>query len=570
MHNSNLRAKIIIDELLRLSIDYFCLAPGSRNTPFTVAIASQTKCRDFVHFDERGLAFHALGYAKVKKKPSPIFITSGSSTANLFPAVVEAYQTETPMMLFTADRPYEERECKSNQTIDQVKFFQGYTYFQQDLPLFDETTSFDFLASLINRAYLKSFKGPVHLNCQFREPFFKAPTAKDQEEYRKWMKKQIPHTLFYPSKRELINPPKIDASKKGIIICGRGTTKDEFEAILELSKRINWPIFTDILAYGRFGFSDSVISHFDFLMKLNFDFEIESVIQFKDTFTSKSLLGYLKKIELHSYQLVSELEEHLDPHLKRSQRYQASALSFCRQAVLSTPSIDSSWLNKWTQRNNRAHHFLNATFEKHTELTEPLTVRALLQQAPANSLFFFGASMPIRYASFFASSESPQTIFSNRGASGIDGNLATAFGISQAKDMPITIVIGDLTLLHDLNSLAQVKQLKHPPTIVILNNSGGGIFSFLPIAKESTIFKRYFQTEHSLTFESIAKQFDLEYFQPKNSDDFSKSVTAHSSKATLIEVQTCADKNLLLNRQIEEAFKACFSEENLEVKTNPL
>ncbi len=564
MSEYNLRARVLIEELLRLGVDYFCLAPGSRVTPFTHAIAYNKACEDFIHFDERGLAFHALGYGKALGRPAPLFITSGSSLANIFPAIIEAYQSQTPMMIFSADRPYEERECRSNQTIDQVKFFHRYVRLHHDLPLFDKGTSFDFLASTIDHAYFQSLKGPVHLNCQFREPFLTKDSLCDLNNYQNWKEKRLPHTVFFPKKKSLVKTPSIDPSKRGVIICGRGVTPSEFKSILKLAKEIRWPILPDIISHGRFGFKSPVIPYFDLILKNDPHLEIESVLHFKDAFTSKALLKDLKKRDLHSYQVVTDLEINIDPNLKPSEYYDTDIETFCSQLELAKDPIEESLLESWALKNNRIHGYLDSFFQLNSSMSEPFTMRHAFEVSKPHDLFYIGASMPIRDALAFGFAAHPLQVYSNRGASGIDGNLSSAFGLSQALDQPITLIIGDLTLLHDLNSLAQVNDLKHAPKIIVLNNSGGGIFSFLPIAKDPKILKRYFQTEHSFNFEYAAKQFNLDYLNPRNFSDLSDCLQKENKTPLLIEVETCSDQNLFLHKQIDKGLKRCFFEKNME------
>lgn len=559
----NLCAKVILEELIRHHIRYFCLAPGSRNTPFSHALAFEEGCEDFIHFDERGLGFHALGYGKATKKPAPIFITSGSALANLFPAVVEAYQSRTPLLIFSADRPYELRDCEANQTIDQVKFFHKYALWEQDLPLFESSYSIDFLASTVAFALYKAQYGPVHINCQFREPFFHPLSAPS---YLPWSYQNKAHTTYIGTKTTLLTNPQLDPSKKGIIITGRETTEEEFRAIAKLSVKMNWPIFPDILSYGRLGESENVISYFDLIFKNHPNLQVESVLHFKNSYLSKSLLLFLEKCNLTSYVVVSDNDRRINTLHHPTSYYEVSISSFCEQVEFSSDPIEGDYLKSWQELNKKVKDYLEKKEESLDQLTEPFSIREILSHSKEDDLFFIGSSMPIRDAQAFSEGTFSPKIYSNRGASGIDGNIATAFGLSQGHDRPIVVIIGDTSSLYDLNSLAQVKELRHPPTLFVINNSGGGIFSFLPIAKEKNIIKRYFQAEHSYRFEEIAKQFNFLYFNPKNKRELQEFLKKKISEPTLVEIETQVEENVLLHHQINEELQCLFSQKLMEIQ----
>jgi 2-succinyl-5-enolpyruvyl-6-hydroxy-3-cyclohexene-1-carboxylate synthase len=562
----NLCAKVILEELIRHHIRYFCLAPGSRITPFSHALAYEKECEDFIHFDERGLGFHALGYAKATGKPAPIFITSGSALANLFPAVVEAYQSQIPLLIFSADRPYELRDCEANQTLDQVKFFHKYALWEQDLPLFESSYSIDFLASTVAFALHKAQKGPVHINCQFREPFFNPISAPS---YPSWSHQKKAHTTYSGAKTTLLENPQLDPSKKGIIICGRETTKEEFKAIEKLSIQMNWPIFPDILSYGRLGVSANVISYFDLIFKNYPALEIESVLHFKNAYLSKSLLVFLEKCNLISYAVVSDSERRVNTLHHPTTYYEVSISSFCEQVKFSSDPISKEYLMEWQDCNKTVEDYLEKKEQSLDLVTEPFSIREILGHSKEEDLFFIASSMPIRDAQAFSKSEFSPKIYSNRGVSGIDGNLATAFGLSQGHDLPIQVIIGDTSCLYDLNSLAQIEELRHPPTLFVLNNSGGGIFSFLPIAKETKIIKRYFQAEHSYHFEEIAKQFNFTYFNLKTKRDLQNFLKQRVNQPTLVEIETQVEENVLLHRQINEDLQCLFLQKPMEIQPNP-
>ena len=238
-----------------------------------------------------------------------------------------------------------------------------------------------------------------------------------------------------------------------------------------------------------------------------------------------------------------------DPNHLPSTTHVMSSEDFCsRVSKVKNPTV---WLDYWTKSDHKISKFLNAYFEKSLALTEPSTLKSVFTNAKENDVFYIASSMPIRDALTFGACSAPVRIYCNRGASGTDGNLATAFGISQGADKPITVVIGDVAFLYDLNSLAMVQEIKHPPTIIVINNSGCGVFSFLPIAKKKEIFNRYFHAEHPFEFEGAALQFNLEYFNPQTNAELQKAISSKRSKGALIEVTTTAAENFSLHKTIE-------------------
>lgn len=552
MKVTNLHAHLIIEELIRLGVDYFCLAPGSRSTPIVYEVARKKNAHDFIHYDERGLAFHALGYAKATNKPAVIIITSGSALANVFPAVIEAYYSQTPLLILSGDRPFELHDCGSNQAIDQSKFFNKYTLFHSDIPLSDKNIPIPSILSTIDYAYAQSFLGPVHLNLRFREPFLEEIEVLNKGEYLRWKNSKLPHQLFYPQQSEANFSLSSQLPQKGVIILGREVDQKDLPFILKLSQKLNYPIFADILSARSSALLGEVITNYDALIKSKKNPHIDCVLQFGHSFLSKNLLLLLKKEPPLEYIHITQSLKRSDPNHLSAKIINTSAQLFCEKLLLVDFKPNPEWLIEWKEKDRKISTYLNAYFKNNTTLTEPSAIREVFESALENDVFYIASSMPIRDAFFFGKAKCPIQLFCNRGASGTDGNLATAFGISAAVDKPITIVIGDVAFLYDLNSLAQIQEMKHAPTIIVINNSGCGVFKFLPIADKTDIFKRYFQAEHSFSFEGAAIQFGLDYCSPNSLDDYKEFLRIGSNKPRLIEVQTKASENYLLHKHIDD------------------
>ncbi|MBI2810842.1 MAG: 2-succinyl-5-enolpyruvyl-6-hydroxy-3-cyclohexene-1-carboxylic-acid synthase [Candidatus Melainabacteria bacterium] len=260
-------ARQLIDALIKQGLDYFFIAPGSRSTPLALAVANHPQARHFVHFDERGLCFCAVGYAKATKKPAVVIATSGTAVGNLLPAVMEAFNDHIPLLLLTADRPPELRECGANQTIDQVKLFANCVRWQVELPCADERISERYLASTIGHAAAMACfppAGPVHINCMFREPLFSSPP-----ELAHAKKVHFEQPVLYPSEEAIANWQNVlSETKRGVIIVG-SSSHDLSHAVFPLAERLNWPILADIASSLRTDVSHPhLITHFDPILKL--------------------------------------------------------------------------------------------------------------------------------------------------------------------------------------------------------------------------------------------------------------------------------------------------------------
>lgn len=469
----------IIDQLIQQGVEHFCIAPGSRSTPLVNAIANHPKAKTHVHFDERGLAFYALGIAKATQKPAALITTSGTAVGNLLPAIMEAHHSCTPLLILTADRPQELKECGANQTTDQTKIFSSFVRWQMEIgaPLTEKAAR-----SLSAQSYFCAVQnppGPVHLNCLFKEPLYESIRIQEGK----------PIDLHLPSHQ--ISSYKTDKSK-GLILVGRLPNESDLSPILKLAEKLQWPICADILSNARSYPTREQIRYFDWIEKPI----PELVLHFGDRMTSKRILEWLKKIDAE-FLHISPWPQLQDPERILTGRVQADIDSFCDVFEAKT---DPSWLASWPDEEPQ--------FKETDAFTEVHAMRALSALIPPDYGIFLGNGMPIRDGDRFLFPKKCRGYFANRGLSGIDGNIATIAGL--AETMPILGIIGDQAALHDLNSLPLLKKTRYPVTLLISNNFGGGIFHHLPVAK-SPHFETFWAAAHTLTFEKAAALFDIPY-----------------------------------------------------------
>lgn len=548
LHNEK-TAVFLIDQLIAHGIEHFCLSPGSRSTALALAVA-HSKVRCDTHYDERGLGFYALGIAKGSKKPVAIITTSGTGTGNLLPAVMEASNDHIPLVLLTADRPQELRDCSANQTTDQVKLFTSFMRWQADLSLSDHHLSPSFIAAAVGQAlYLSQHlrPGPVHLNCMLREPFFSSgDMAPEQMSVRRYASPDlVPSAQIIEDWAE-----KLSGKKNGLIIAGALPPDKDTKQLLSLAETLGWPIYADILSQLRTVQHPNVISYFEALVQANWCKDVEAVLHCGGRTVSKNVMEWLKKQSPSLYLHIWEHSTLLDPHMIVTDRLQVSSIHGLIDAVC--PEPDPSWLSFWQEGNTNAGIALERFFSEHPEITEPGIIPFIAQACAQGVQLFLANSMPIRDADkFFPPLETPVALFGNRGVSGIDGNIATAVGIAQGTKQPLIALIGDLAFLHDMNSLS----LLHggPVCLIVVNNGGGGIFSFLPVHDKKESFEKFFAGAHTYTFSQAASLFRIPYAAPHSTLELRECLIqfVEQNGPLFIELHTHREHNLKVHHDIK-------------------
>jgi 2-succinyl-5-enolpyruvyl-6-hydroxy-3-cyclohexene-1-carboxylate synthase len=554
-HINFLWTDLIVDELIRNGIDQFFISPGSRSTPLTLAIARDKRTHCVLHFDERGAGFAALGYARATKKPAVLVCTSGTAAANYFPSIIEASMSRIPMIVLTADRPPELRDTGANQTIDQVKLYGDYVRWFQDLPCPSLDIQPDYLLTTIDQAIYRAqdnIPGPVHLNCMFRDPLAPDNEEIDFNSYlsgiSNWVNSEKPYTKY---QKPVLSPglsnieslaEKIKNNNRGLILCGRMENDAARHSILKFAELVGYPVFADITSGLKSDKSSNIIKHE--LLFENVDrkeIKTDMVIHFGGVMTSKRLNEWIAEIRPENYIHITNHPDRNDPSHLVSQRFHCEIDTFMNglHLNLEDPKPDKEWLNNIIDTAKTNEKIVLEKIHKENGLNESLTTRLVSQHIDEKSVLFLGNSLAIRMMDKYLDSDSPVIpIGFNRGASGIDGCIASSLGFAMGNGKPVSLLIGDLSFLHDLNSLAMIKDVKHPITIVVMNNDGGGIFKYLPIAQQKEVFEKYWLTPHGMQFKKISEQFELDYYKTVTSDEFvnNYSTAQKSGKSSIIEV----------------------------------
>lgn len=566
--------QIIIEELVRQGIKYFFIAPGSRSTPLTLALARHKIAQYYIHFDERSLGYFALGYSKSCLAPSVIITTSGTAVANLFPSIIESSLGFSPIIILTADRPHELRSAGANQTIDQVKFFQNYIRWYFELPTPSEEIELRFLLATIDYAVYRSkviSPGPVHINCLFKEPFLNKPISPDYLNFKYFQNWLSNNKVFCNYQISFLSDSNISINlspyinnfvklEKGIIVLGSNLDPYLISLLSQLSIILKWPIFPDILSNARLvNINQNFISYYHLILKKYKIEEPQVIIRFGTRFISKELEQYIEKTNNLIYIYINNLYERFDPSHLTSIHFTVEPKNFCISLIkkLNRYQIQrtNNWISKWIYYNQKTEQKLNIFFGSYHKLSEPGIIRFLFKNWPKEYIGYLGSSMPIRDADVFASSSNHLNVikvYSNRGASGIDGNIATSAGLSLGSKRNVLCILGDLAFLHDLGSLSLVKNIEKNIIFIIINNYGGGIFSFLPISKEKDVFEPFFTTPHKFNFVNIAKQFSFYYFNPQSYKELKEKLSQciQNNHKSLIEVNSNREQNYEIHQWI--------------------
>lgn len=550
-----------IDELAKSGLTDVVISPGSRSTPLALTFTEHEDINEWVLLDERSAAFFALGLAKQSKRTVALVCTSGTAAANYFPAIVEAHYSRVPLVVLTADRPHELRDVGAPQAIEQINLYGEYVkWFQEMASPEASNTMLHYVRSKAARAmYLASEgnPGPVHLNFPLREPLVPDFTLDNL-----WGK-QIGQS-FHPhfaGARELSDYQleaivrSISDKKKGLIICGPGIGQETAGAIAMLSFEWGLPVLADPLSHLRTGshFKNNVIEGYDaFLRNENIRKQLQPdfIIRFGAMPVSKAYRFYVQEHGDAKQFVVERHQGYREPAGNETTFIFAEPDFFCSELidVAGNMDFDQSWLKTWQNMNEIAKNELLKITDQ--PLTEGDAVRSLFEVIPRESSLYVGNSMAVRDVdTFFMKTSKRLTILANRGANGIDGMISSALGASAAGEH-VTLLLGDMSFFHDLNGLLAAKHYNLDITILLINNNGGGIFSFLPQAAGTRHFEALFGTPLDIDFQQAAAMYGAAYSQPADEEDLKTSLKQSYAEKGLhvIEVQTDREENASWHR----------------------
>jgi len=526
-------AATLVDEWVRAGVRHAVVCPGSRSTPLALAVAAEPALAVHVRLDERSAGFTALGIGMATGLPAVVVVTSGTAAVELHAAVVEADLARVPMLVCTADRPPELRDVGAPQTIDQSHLYGRAPRWFTD-PGVPDDASRSTWRSLGSRSVADALSGPhgpgpVHLNLPFREPLLGDASAGGIPDGRSdgapWHR--VDRSAPAPSAGlidELVASGGFVPGSRGLIVAGAGC--GDPGAVMALAEALWWPVLADPRTGLRVRDSVTVALADGILRSATFaaSHRPDVVLRLGERWASKVVNSFVADCP----SVVVDAVGWLDPERSADRIVRSDPTAFCRAltAAIVTPGggmsdriapLATDWAIDWGEAHRRAEQVLWTELHglgKSGEplLTEPALAFGVFHAAAAGSNLVVSSSMPIRDLEAFGVPR-PRSlrVLANRGANGIDGVVSTALGVALA-DGPTTALVGDLAFLHDVSALVGPPEDRPPLTVVVADNGGGGIFSFLPQGSHlpSDRFERLFGTPQSVDPAAVARGFGWE------------------------------------------------------------
>lgn len=589
-----------VDELVRSGVTDVVICPGSRSTPLAMMMAKHPDMKVWMHIDERSAGYFALGMAKAHRAPIALLCSSGTAAANFFPAVVEAHEARVPLLVLTADRPHELRDVGAPQAIDQMKLYGGYAKWFMEMALPESTPDMlRYVRTVAGRAAATAFaapSGPVHLNFPFRDPLVPKtltdPWPCGRADGQSYITASQGSRLPDSARVEKL-AAELKTIERGLIVCGPQEDPGLPEALVRLARRLHYPILADPLSGLRNGSHGKtrVLDGYDAFLRdeqVTDSYVPGVILRFGAMPVSKAFLLYVKK-HPGCRQIVVDDGGWREPTQLASDIVMADPAAFCNMLVanignhadrqgliketggLPTPNPrkegdlsseenhkSGAWEKAWIDLNTATQQQV-AKYGMDDALSEGRVFQELADGClPSGATLFVGSSMPVRdLDTFFMNNELEIRTMANRGANGIDGVISTALGAS-TEEAPLVLVIGDLSFYHDLNGLLAAKLHHLNLTIIVINNNGGGIFSFLPQANSPEHFEQLFGTPTDLDFGKVVEMYGGSFYLANKWEDFRQEVRngMESGGLSVIEIKTDRGQNTDRHRSMWE----CVSE----------
>ncbi len=575
-HMNTLWPVLIVSELAKNGIDTYFVSPGNRNVPIMAALGSVEGVVAKFSIDERASAYRAMGHAKAAGVPGVLVCTSGTAAANYYPAVIESFRDEIPLIVWSADRPPELVGADANQTIEQEGLFGRFVRKSLNLPC----PSADFplhglLSKICDLAAVKN--GPVHINLPFREPLLplsggEPGTSPDEvllvRSARNALENPYPHTIHVdpvavaPGASLADNPDMVrvktilGSCKRGLLVAGRPDIKQSVQVMRAFAEKRNWPVFCDI-ASGLKGCLEEVVE-IPFLdhpkaVSLILDYDPAVIVQFGTGLVSKAYYDAVLKgkkrppklIQITTRKGVRDPSHSVDIKMKMTAQ---EAVSIFGAELF--PKPDENALSKLAAGLDSLMHEI----QQHTPediLSHPLIAKTIYTLIPEKEALFTGNSLVIRAFDMVVPKPGKRIdIISNRGVSGIEGNIATAVGYAESAGRRVTAVMGDLSFLHDLNSLVLAANAQVPVVLLVINNRGGRIFERLPVAGFEGIPVEWITTPHQYSFQMAANLFRLPYREVSTPEELTHAYREALEKncSALIEIRLSPEADLHIFR----------------------
>lgn len=596
--------RAFVEALVGAGVREAIVCPGSRSTPLALALRLQPAVRVLVHLDERAAGYFGLGLARAVRRPVVLLATSGTAAVNFGPAVVEARQGRVPLVVVSADRPPELRDRGANQTIDQIHLFGRQVKWFVELPVPEADPVAEahlrWVAARAVATAAASPAGPVHVNWPFREPLVPVGRLAGEEAVEEAAGPPTPvvkpHTRVVEgvalpddaSLRALAD--RLRGAERPLLVCGPMDRPGFATAIVELAAGLGAPVVADGLANLRTGGHrrDTIVAHADLVLRsaaARAALRPDLVLRFGATPTSKPVLTYLA--ETAAEQIVVDDGGWNEPTLLPGTIVHADPVALAERLAAGVGGgggarvANSGWLDGWRALDRRAAAALAGAVAGLGEAFEGEVFVDLAERLPEGTIVYVGNSMPVRdLDAYLPSVQAPIRWLGNRGASGIDGVVSSALGAAAGGD-PVLAVVGDLSFLHDLNAIATAPVDGLRATIVVVDNDGGGIFSFLPQATTErpevglpAHFEELFGTPHGVDVLAVARALgaETEELAPgRVGEAVGRAVAASLERPGIrvLRLRTDRTRNVELHRRIAEAVRLAVEEALAGAEASP-
>ncbi len=583
--------RAFVEELARSGMRAACTSPGSRSAPLALSLARDERVRCYSHIDERCAGFFALGLAKASGLPVAVACTSGTAAAELLPAAIEAHEAHVPLLLLTADRPSELRDNGAGQAIDQLKLFGDAAKWFFEVGTHEATPDrVRWIRTLACRAFataLEGRPGVVHLNFALREPLVTDGPLPDDATGRAdgapYVRRAPLTSSAVPSSGVGLLGEIIGSARRGVVVAGRderppsGDGQALAEAAAALAAELGWPLLGDPMSGARRG--AAAVAHYDALLRdeaFARSVSPDVVLRVGDLPVSKPLRGWLAALDEARHVALDVERAWQDPASVLTDSLTLDPATTLR-ALGAEPLVpaDPDWLARWRSADELAAEAILGALGGE-ELSEPRVALELGTLLPQEATLFVASSMPVReIETFWPVREDPPRVLCNRGANGIDGIVSSAFGATAAGLGPVVLLIGDVALAHDVGGLLAARRLELKLTIVLLDNAGGGIFDFLPLADvpmarepepESTaadgraiasedLFTRHVATPTGLDFADAARLYGIGHERVADVPAFRRALErALAARETrIVEVRGDRAANVRLHGEVWRA-----------------
>ena len=550
-------AQIVISACCQFNIDTVVVSPGSRNAPLTVGFFNHPEIETLSVVDERCAAFFALGIAQQTQKPVVILCTSGSALLNYYPAIAEAFYSNIPLVVISADRPKHLIDIGDGQTIRQENVFENHILFSANL-IEDSKLKTENL-QLVSKALQigVSQKGPVHINVPFDEPLYETVKELDTVIANSVKQSVDEITSMFTPRTDVTDYKKLasiwNAAKKKMILVGVNYPDAHLQKLIDIHAD-DKSVLILIETTSNLHHKKAINSIDQLIFSLDDgqfkDLKPDVLITFGGMIVSKKIKQFLRKYQPKHHWNIDE-KKALSTFFCLSEFIQIKPVDFFSKFNRTVISIESKYQQKWLQ-------FRDEKQEKHAAYLSKAThsdfkaFEQIVASIPNKSQLQISNSSIIRYAQLFTIDKT-NTVFCNRGTSGIDGSTSTAVGAGFATKNQTVFISGDLSFFYDSNALWNAN-IPASFRIIVINNSGGGIFKIIPGPK-STNAAKYFETPHSLTAEHLCKMYGLDYLEAKSTETVTtqlKGFYETSEKPKILEIFTPSEENDLI---LKEYFK---------------